>query len=57
METKNEWSVNNRGDLWTLRITDDEGTESCMLTTEQISKLKLLLNTMHFPLPDNELPL
>ena len=53
----NEWKLINKGDLWTLKIEDEEGVESCMLTTEQISKLKLLLNTMHFPLPDNELPL
>lgn len=53
----NEWSISNKGDLWTLKITDDEGEERFMTTTEQLAKLKLLLNTIHIPLPDNELPL
>ena len=53
----NEWQITNKGDLYTLKITDDEGTESCMLTTEQLIKLRDKLNTIPLPVNENDLPL
>lgn len=53
----NEVTISNRGDLYTIKISDMEGIETLMVTADQLGKLKLLLNTLHIPLADNELPL
>ena len=53
----NEWQITNKGDLYTLKITDEEGVESMMLTVEQLAKLKVILSSLNVPLPQNELPL
>lgn len=53
----NQWHLTNYKDLYTLKLSDNEGTESITATTEQLQELLIFLNTLPIPLPENELPL
>lgn len=51
------WSLVNKGDLYTIKLTDLEGSESITATTEQLQELLGFLNSLNLPLNENELPL
>lgn len=54
-----EWklqSIEEKG-LYILTLDGPEGQDKVYLDQEELSKLKLLLNSMEIPLPNNELPL
>ena len=53
----NELEISNKGDLWTIKVTDQEGIESLTLYTSQLAKLKTILASIEVPLPEGELPL
>lgn len=53
----NQWQLSNYKDLYTIKLTDGEGSESITATVEQMQELIIFLNTLPIPLPENELPL
>ena len=54
-----EWklqSIEEKG-LYILTLDGPEGQDKVYLDQEELSKLKLLLNSIEIPLPNEELPL
>lgn len=55
-ETKWTLLPNGKG-LYILTLAGSEGTDKIWVSDEELGKLKLFLNTIEVPLPENELPL
>lgn len=52
-----QWQISNYKDLYTLKLTDNEGSEAITATTEQLQELLIFLNTLPIPISENDLPL
>ena len=59
LDYMSEWklqSIEEKG-LYILTLDGPEGQDKVYLDQEELGKLKLLLNSIEIPLPNNELPL
>ena len=58
MKAESKWTLlpNGKG-LYILTLNGSEGTDKLWLDEEELLKLRMYLNTVPLPFPENELPL